>query len=153
MPPHLGSLLRTIFGPMPEFYCWWIIFCRNVLGNGVQLCLDCNIIFRVRILCNQTNVLQFHILFGNLRILNDTFYCFQYIYLLVLKNYAAVQEDFWSKFLNMSIFMYSCLTSYFYMVIPGKYAINYYICAGLNPNVDPYDEEKVVIFMLFEVLF
>ena len=53
----------------------------------------------------------------------------------------------------MSIFVYSCLTSYFYMVIPGKYAINYYICAGLNPNVDPYDEEKVVIFMLFEVLF
>ena len=73
--------------------------------------------------------------------------------MLVLKNYAALQEDFWSKFLNMSIFMYSCLTSYFYMVIPGKYAINYYICAGLNPNVDPYDEEKVVIFMLFEVLF
>ena len=30
------------------------------------------------------------------------------------------------------------------MVIPGKYAINYYICAGLNPDVDPYDEDKVV---------
>ena len=40
--------------------------------------------------------------------------------------------------------MYSILTSYFYMVIPGKYAINYYICAGLNPDVDPYDEDKVV---------
>ena len=53
----------------------------------------------------------------------------------------------------MSIVMYSCLTSYFYMVIPGKYAINYYICAGLDPNVDPYDQEKVIIFILFEVLF
>ena len=72
---------------------------------------------------------------------------------MVLKNYAAIQEDFWSIYLNLSIFMCSCLTGYFYMVIPGKYAINYYICAGLNPNVDPYDEEKVVIFMLFEVLF
>ena len=38
------------------------------------------------------------------------------------------------------------------MVIPGKYAINYYICAGLNPNIDPYDEEKVVMFILVEVL-
>ena len=72
---------------------------------------------------------------------------------MVLKNYAAIQEDFWSIYLNLSIFMCSCLTGYFYMVIPGKYAINYYICAGLNPDVDPYDEEKVVIFMLFEVLF
>ena len=30
------------------------------------------------------------------------------------------------------------------MSIPGKYAVNYYICAGLNPDVDPYDEDKVV---------
>ena len=73
--------------------------------------------------------------------------------MLVLKSYASMNEEFWSIYLNLSIFMYSILTSYFYMVIPGKYAINYYICAGLNPNVDPYDEEKVVIFMLFEVLF
>ena len=63
---------------------------------------------------------------------------------MVLKNYAAIQEDFWSIYLNLSIFIYSCLTSYFYMVIPGKYAINYYICAGLNPDIDPYDEDKVV---------
>ena len=33
------------------------------------------------------------------------------------------------------------------MVIPGKYAINYYICAGLNPDIDPYDEDKVVMFV------
>ena len=26
---------------------------------------------------------------------------------------------------------------------PGKYAINYYICAGLDPDVDPYDYDKV----------
>ena len=67
--------------------------------------------------------------------------------MVVLKNYAAVQEDFWSIYLNLSIFMCSCLTSYFYMVIPGKYAINYYICAGLNPDIDPYDEDKVVMFV------
>ena len=30
------------------------------------------------------------------------------------------------------------------MEIPGKYAINYYICAGLDPAVDPYDYEKVI---------
>ena len=72
--------------------------------------------------------------------------------MLVLKNYAALQEDFWSKYLNMSICMYSFLTSYFYMVIPGKLAINYYICAGLNPNIDPYDQEKVIISILIEVI-
>ena len=69
----LGSLLRTIFGPMPEFYCWWIIFCRNVMGNGMQLSLDCNIIFRVRIFWNETYVLRLHILLHNLKILKDTF--------------------------------------------------------------------------------
>ena len=70
---HLGSLLRTIFGPMPEFYCWWIIFCRNVMGNGMQLSLDCNIIFRVRILCNLCLTTTLYILLHNIRILNDTF--------------------------------------------------------------------------------
>ena len=44
--------------------------------------------------------------------------------------------------------MYSILTSYFYMVIPGKYAINYYICAGLNPDVDPYDGDKVLFALM-----
>ena len=33
------------------------------------------------------------------------------------------------------------------MSIPGKYAVNYYICAGLNPDVDPYDEDKVVTYI------
>ena len=69
---HLGAFLRTIFGPMPEFYCWWIIFGRNVIGNGLQLCLDCNMVFRVRILCN-----LYILLFDNqykLRVLNDFLY-------------------------------------------------------------------------------
>ena len=60
MLSHLGALLRTIFGPMPEFYCWWIIFGRNAIGNGMQLCLDFNMIFRVRIL--YTNLLIINIL-------------------------------------------------------------------------------------------
>ena len=66
MTSHLGALLRTIFGPMPEFYCWWIIFCRNAIGNGMQFSLDFNMIFRVRILCNLHNLL------GKSTILNDT---------------------------------------------------------------------------------
>ena len=59
-----------------------------------------------------------------------------------------MNEEFWSIYLNLSIFMYSILTSYFYMVIPGKYAINYYICAGLNPDVDPYDGDKVLFALM-----
>ena len=63
--------------------------------------------------------------------------------MIVLKHYAAVQEDFWSKYLNLCIFMCTTMFSYFYMETPGKYAINYYICAGLDPDVDPYDYDKV----------
>ena len=40
--------------------------------------------------------------------------------------------------------MYSIVISYFYLEIPGKYAINYYICAGLDPATDPYDYNKVL---------
>ena len=40
--------------------------------------------------------------------------------------------------------MYSTMISYFYLEIPGKYAINYYICAGLDPAIDPYDYDKVL---------
>ena len=65
--------------------------------------------------------------------------------MIVLKNYGAVQDEFWSKYLNLSIFMYSTMISYFYLEIPGKYAINYYICAGLDPATDPYDYNKVLI--------
>ena len=39
--------------------------------------------------------------------------------------------------------MCSSMFSYFYMETPGKYAINYYICAGLDPDVDPYNYDKV----------
>ena len=43
----LGHLLRMIFGPMPEFVCWWIIFCKNTIVHGIQLSMDFNIVFRV----------------------------------------------------------------------------------------------------------
>ena len=29
------------------------------------------------------------------------------------------------------------------MVIPGKFATNYYICQGLDPKMDQYDVDKV----------
>ena len=67
MTSHMGALLRTIFGPMSEFYCWWIIFCRNAIANGMQFCLDFNMIFRVSIPCNQL-ILQV----SKISILNDT---------------------------------------------------------------------------------
>ena len=71
-------------------------------------------------------------------------FCFQYIYLIVLKSYAAtVHEDFWSFYLNIWTFLYSMISSYLYMEIPGKFATNYYICQGLNPKVDQYDVDKV----------
>ena len=74
---------------------------------------------------------------------DNFFFNFQYIYLIVLKSYATVNEEFWSFYLNLSIFLYAICVGYFYMEIPGRYAINYYICAGLNPDVDPYDYNKV----------
>ena len=44
-------------------------------------------------------------------------------------------------------FVFSCILEWlviFYMEIPGKYAIDYYICAGLDPAMDPYDYDKVL---------
>ena len=35
------------------------------------------------------------------------------------------------------------ISSYLYMVIPGKFGTNYYICQGLDPKIDEYDVDKV----------
>ena len=55
------------------------------------------------------------------------------------------------------------ISSYLYMVIPGKFGTNYYICQGLDPKIDEYDMDKVknlekklssqkLIFFLFSSL-
>ena len=104
----LGSLLRTIFGPMPEFYCWWIIFCRNVMGNGMQLSLDCNIIFRVRILWNQTYVLHLHILLHNLKIFERYILMFSVHLSACSKKLCCITRRFLVKvfeYVNCHVFM------------------------------------------------
>ena len=71
----------------------------------------------------------------------------QYIYLVVLNNYNAINEEFWELYLNMSIFMFSSIMGYLFMEVPGKYAINYYMCLGVSPDQDPYDYDKVIILL------
>ena len=38
------------------------------------------------------------------------------------------------------------------MVIPGKFATNYYICQGLDPKIDEYDVDKVKKWLQFRKL-
>ena len=47
---EVGLLIRSIFGPMPQFVCWWIIYLRNAVPYAMQLSLDFNMVFRVSIM-------------------------------------------------------------------------------------------------------
>ena len=47
---EVGLLIRSIFGPLPQFVCWWIIYLRNAVPNAMQLSLDFNMVFRVSIM-------------------------------------------------------------------------------------------------------
>jgi hypothetical protein len=60
----------------------------------------------------------------------------RYIFIFWLKNPAAFQDDFWNLLINIWIVGYSILSQYISFMLPGRYAIFYYICTGKNPLQD-----------------
>ena len=42
--------------------------------------------------------------------------------------------------------MFSLSFGFIYIMIPGKMPINYYICTGEDPDVDPYTFKKVSFY-------
>ena len=54
----------------------------------------------------------------------------RYIFIFWLKNPLNFQDDFWSTFVNLWIVSFSLVSQFVYVFLPGKQALNFYICSG-----------------------
>ena len=127
--------MRYFIGPLPTFLCWYLAFIRNAPIVAMSLFLDSIAIFRVS---------HFLYLF-----LDFAMVSFQYIYIFVWKAFAPIDDKYFAIFLYILIPLWSLIYGIFYMVIPGKHGINYYMCTGENPANDTYDFKKVPNYFCF----
>ena len=67
----------------------------------------------------------------------------QYVYIFVYKNFAPLDEAFFARFLYINIALISTIFGLVFFTIPGQMNLNYYICTGEDPNIDPYAFKKV----------
>ncbi len=56
-----------------------------------------------------------------------------------------MNEKLISVFCHVLISILWILYGLTYLALPGKMGLNYYMCTGDNPRVDPYDKKKVPI--------
>jgi hypothetical protein len=78
---------------------------------------------------------------------------FRYIFIFWLKNPAAFNDDFWSVFVNLWIFLFAWLSQIAVIFGPGRPYRNYYICTGRDPTLDEHLAEKNLSFNLGFKLF
>ena len=59
----------------------------------------------------------------------------KYLLIFWLKNPCAVNDDFWSVFLNFLIIGAGILSDFVRNFLPGKQTFSYYICAGIDSSL------------------
>jgi len=69
-------------------------------------------------------------LFGNAVTLSH------YLFVFYLKNPSEFQDEFWHTFINIWIVSFGFLSQFTYMYLPGHQPVNYYLCIGVNPEID-----------------
>ena len=68
---------------------------------------------------------------------------------MVFKRLGGVNEEFFSFFCSVGIYMVWILCNFVFLLSPGKMNINYYMCTGEDPALDPYKTKKVYISLKF----
>jgi hypothetical protein len=84
-------------------------------------------------------VLQLHVrkaFFIQLMLIMDAIVISRAVFIFYLKNPAAFNDDFWSRFLNCFIFGFSVLHEVASFQMPGRITAYYYICTGKSPLQD-----------------
>ena len=61
------------------------------------------------------------------------------------KGVAPIDEDFFAVVCYLSFSILATLYGLTFMIIPGKSGINYYMCTGEDPIIDPYSTKKFPI--------
>jgi hypothetical protein len=69
-------------------------------------------------------------------LLLDSVIIARYIFIFKLKNPGAVQDDFWSLFVNITTMGISFLSNFVIFSLPGRKPLHYYTCADIDPTLD-----------------
>ena len=126
--------VRMVFGPMPQWFCWFLSLWRNCPTQCTLMFLDALVLFRVTINFDSKTLTIFK---------NTSF--FQFYFIFVFKGIIPIDEDFLAMVCYISIPLWCLLYGLVFMIIPGKYPINYYMCTGQDPIIDPYTASKYPI--------
>ena len=78
---------------------------------------------------------------------------YRYVFLFLLKNPTALQDDFWRLFLNLSTTGFSCCCQIVYAMMPGKNPQNVFLCLGEYPTKYEGMTVKVNTTMNYLLLF
>ena len=59
-----------------------------------------------------------------------------------------MKEDLLVTVICLTISMITIMIGFLYMLSPGKHGVNFYMCLGEDPRIDPYDYGKVFSFAI-----
>jgi len=63
----------------------------------------------------------------------------RYLFVFYLKNPSEFQDEFWHTFINIWIICFGFLSQFTYVYLPGHQPVNYYLCIGVDPQIDGKD--------------
>ena len=69
-------------------------------------------------------------------LLLDSVIVARYIFIFKLKNPGAVQDDFWSRFVNIAVVGISFGSNFVIFFLPGRKPLHYYTCADIEPTLE-----------------
>ena len=64
-------------------------------------------------------------------------YLARYFYVVVYRTATICNDDFIGFFIFIEILMMGFVFALMHNMYPGKFALNYYVCQGKNPELDP----------------
>ena len=67
-------------------------------------------------------------------LLMDATMVVKYVFMFHMKNPTAVQDDFWNRFLNMSVGLFTLISQVIHIMSPGPNAPNFFVCIGTFPD-------------------
>ena len=119
---------------------WLIIF------QPFIILLHCIVPINNIVLCQVANFIPTMIpLFGLL--MHDAIIVVKYVFIFHLKNPTALQDDFWSLFINAWIWGFCFITQVGFSLAPGRDTLGYYICIG-KINLKMMEEPRKINYAL-----
>ena len=66
-------------------------------------------------------------------LLADSVAIIRYVMIFSLKNPAAINDHFWKVFINILVYTFAFVTQIIYVMSPGHWNVNFYVCSGMQP--------------------